>query len=328
MKRTLIALLLTALAAPAALAGPPTAAELLRLVPDGAQAVVAVDSAALRAHPLVQTWLLRQHAWTATDSDVERFLRDAGLDPVRDVDVIVVATVGAGDKTAGVALFAGRYDPASLAAALVKRGARALAIAGTAGYQLPDSGCDGGRALVLAQPSADLVVVGDQATVAQVLGRPHAIPALVAGEIAAGRLDTRAPFWMVANVPAKARQHASEVSGRVQGEASDAVRGVVLASGTVQRVMAQAHLDDVLRLSGAALADTPENAELLRDALKGALAVARLHAQDAAPDLVDVLRGVELDVDGTAVIGRGAISVALLEKLAAEHGGAAHGHEL
>lgn len=328
MKRILIVLLLTALAAPAALAAPPTAAELLRLVPDGAQAVVAVDSAALRAHPLVQTWLLRQHAWAATDNDLERFLRDAGLDPVRDVDVIVVAAVNAGDKTTGVALFAGRYDPASLGAALVRRGARALAIAGTPGYQLPDSGCDGGRAVVLVQPSADLVVVGDQATVAQVLGEPHAVPSLVAAEIAAGRLDTRAPFWMVANVPAKVHHQASEVSGRVHGEASDAVRGVVLASGTVQRVMAQAHLDDALRLSVAALADTPENAELLRDALKGALAVARLHAQDTAPDLVDVLRGVELNVDGTAVTGKGAISIALLEKLAAEHGGAAHGHEL
>ncbi len=328
MKRLLIVLLLTALAAPAALAAPPTAAELLRLVPDGAQAVVAVDSAALRAHPLVQTWLLRQHAWAATGNDLERFLRDAGLDPVRDVDVIVVAAVDAGDTTAGVALLAGRYDPASLGAALVRRGARALAIAGTPGYQLPDSACDGGRAVVLVQPSADLVVVGDQATVAKALGQPHPIPSLVAAEVAAGRLDTRAPFWMVANVPAKVRHQASDVSGRVRSEAGDAVRGVVLASGTVQRVMAQAHLDDALRLSVAALADTPENAELLRDALKGALAVTRLHVQDAAPDLVDVLRGVELGVDGTAVTGKGAISIALLEKLAAEHGGGGHGHEL
>ena len=324
MKRLLVATLLIALAAPAALAAPPTAAELLRRVPETASAVAAIDSAALRTHPAVHGWLVRQHALTGTDGDVRRFLDDAGLDPLRDVDVMVVAAVPEGDRTTGVALFAGRYDTAALAAALAKRGAQAFSLAGTPAYRLA-SEHEGGRPVVVALPSAALVVVGDEATAALALAPPHALAPLAADEIAAGRLDIHAPFWMVATVPAQVRSHAHAAAERVHGEGAEALRGFAFASGTVRRVVAQATLDDTLRFSGAAVADTPENAELLRDTAKGALAAARLHFQDSSPELVDVLRSVQLRLDGPVVTAKGAIPVALLEKLAAEHGCAARG---
>jgi hypothetical protein len=324
MKTILVATLLTALAAPAALAAPPTAAELLRRVPETASAVAAIDSAVLRTHPAVHGWLVRQHALTGTDGDVRRFLDDAGLDPLRDVDVMVVAAVPEGDRTTGVALFAGRYDTAALAAALVKRGAQAFSLAGTPAYRLA-SAHEGGRPVVVALPSAALVVVGDEATVALALAPPHPVAPLAAGEIAAGRLDIHAPFWMVATVPAQAHQRAGAAAERAHGDGAETVRGIVFASGTVRRVVAQATLDDMLRFSGTAVADTPENAELLRDTVKGALAAARLHFQDSAPELVDVLRAVDLRLAGPAVTARGAIPVALLEKLAAEHGCDARG---
>ena len=325
MKRLLVATLLIALAAPAALAAPPTAADLLRRVPETASAVAAIDSAALRTHPAVHDWLVRQHALTGTHGDVRGFLDDAGLDPLRDVDVIVVAAVPEGDHTTGAALFAGRYDTAALGAALVKRGGQAFSLAGAPAYRLA-SGREGGRPVVVALPSADLVVVGDEATVALALAPPHAPAPLVAGEIAAGRLDVRAPFWMVAALPAQARGRAGAAAERAHGEGSETMRDVVFASGTVRRVAGQATLDaSTLRFSGTAVADTPENAELLRDTVKGALAAARLHFEDSAPELVDVLRAVDLRLDGPAVTAKGAIPVALLEKLAAEHGCAATG---
>jgi hypothetical protein len=324
VKRLLVATLLIALSAPAALAAPPTAAELLRKVPHDATAVVAIDSAALRAQPAVQGWLMRQHALTGTHGDVRGFLDDAGLDPLRDVDVMVVAAVPEGDRTAGVTLFAGRYDTAALGAALVKRGGQAFSLAGTPAYRLA-SEHEGGREAVVALPSAALVVVGDEATVALALAPPHALAPLAAAEIAAGRLDIHAPFWMVATVPAQALQRAGAAAERAHGEGVETVRGVVFASGTVRRVVAQATLGDTLAFSGAAVADTPENAELLRDTVKGALAAARLHFQDSAPELVDVLRAVDVRLDGPVVTAKGAIPVALLEKLAAEHGCAASG---
>jgi hypothetical protein len=319
MKRLLPVLLLVALAAPFVAAAPPTIGELLHSVPGGAQAVIAVDSAALRSHPKVQEWLLRQQAWTGADEDLRQFLTDAGLDPVRDVDAMVVTVLREGGETSAVALFSGRYDPASLTAALVKRGAQPFALAGRQAYRLPSSGHHSGATAVLVQPSPELVIVGEESAVQAAVAPPHVVAPLVKNEISAGHIDLRAPFWVVAVIPAEARQKASEASEHVHAEGSEPVRSFVVASGTVQRVAMQAFLDESLRFSGVAVADTPENAELLRDAVKGAIAAARLHAQGQAPELVSVLRDVEVRVAGTDVSVSGAVPLALLEKLAAEH---------
>lgn len=327
MKRLGLASVLFAVAATLAMAAPPTTGDLLRLVPDGAQAVVAIDSAALRAHPAVQTWLARQHAWAATDEELKRFLDDSGLDPVRDVDLLVLAALGSGQQTTGVALLVGRYDSAALGVALTARGASSFALAGAPAFRLPDSEhC--GRQAVLAQRSTELVIVGDEAAVTATLSVPHAVSPLVAGEIAAGSLDLHAPFWIVAAVPAEVHRHVGETVDHVHGEGSDSVRGVLLASGAVQKVIAQAYLDDSLRVVGTGVADTAENAGLLRDAAKGALAAMRLHLQGSAPELVEVLRNVEIRADGTAVSAKGVIPLALLEKLAAEHKAGHPGDEL
>ncbi len=319
MKRLLFISIVLALAAPLATAAPPAVGELLRSVPVTAQVVVAVDSAALRAHPKVQEWLLRQHAWTGADEDLRQFLTDAGLDPFRDVDAMVVAAQGEGAEAGAVALFSGRYDPSSLGAALVKRGAQPFTLAGVSAYRLPSSGRHGGEAAVLAQISPELVIVGEEAAVGAAAASPHSVPPLVEKEISAGHIDIRAPFWMVATVPAGARQKATEAAGHAHGEGSETVRSVVVASGAVQRVAMQASLDDSLRLSGVATADTAENAELLRDAVKGAIAAARLHAQSQSPELVNVLRDIEVRVAGTGVSVSGAVPLALLEKLVTEH---------
>ena len=87
------------------------------------------------------------------------------------------------------------------------------------------------------------------------------------------------------------------------------------ASSVISRVTLQASLGDELAVSGAAVADTAENAELLRDAVKGAIAAVRLEAQNRAPELVGVLRDVKVSVDGAVVRGAGSVPVALVEKL-------------
>jgi hypothetical protein len=319
MKKLFLLALVLALAAPLAAAAPPAIGELLRSVPAGAQAVVAVDSATLRSHPKVQDWLLHQHSWTGANDDPRQFLTDAGIDPLRDVDAMVVAILGEGDATSAVALFAGRYDQASLGAALLKRGAQPLALGRVQAYRLPDKGHHGSRAVVLAQPSPELVIVGEESAVQAAIAPPHAVVSLVQTEILARHIDLKAPFWVVATVPAKIHEKASEAAEHAHGEGSEPVHSVFVASGTVQRVAMQAFLDDSLRFSGVAVTDTPENAELLRDAVKGAIAAARLHAQAQAPELVSVLRDIEVSVKGTEVSASGAVPLALLEKLVAEH---------
>ncbi|HVN76127.1 MAG TPA: hypothetical protein VMT19_07405 [Thermoanaerobaculaceae bacterium] len=327
MRKLLLSAVVLVLASAPASAAPPAVGDLLHLVPSDAQAIVAIDSATLRAHPLVQSWLERQHAWMATDETLKRFLDDAGLDPVRDVDLLLVAASGEGGEMSGVVFLVGRYDPAALGSALTARGASPIEVAGTPAFRLPDSGRCGAPA-VLVQRSQNLVIVGDETAVAATLAAPHAVPPLIAAELAAGSVDLKAPFWMAATVPANLRRRAGEAADHVHGEGSEPVRGALLASGTVQKILIRGYLDDSLRLVGTAVADTAENAGLLRDTAKGILAAARLHAQDACPELVDVLRNVDLSVDGAVLSGTGSVPIALLEKLAAAHAARHSGDEL
>ncbi len=326
MKRLLVATLLTALAVPAALAAPPTAADLLRHVPGTASAVVAIDSAALRAHPAVQDWLMRQHALTGTDSDVRRFLDDAGLDPLRDVDVMVVAVVPDGDRTAGVALFAGRFDPTALGAALAKRGAQAFSLAGTPAYRLA-SEHEGGRAAVVALPSAEL---GDRRR----RGRPWPWPSPrrtrrprspPARSPPAASTSTPRSGWLP-SVPVAAHRRAGAAAERVHGEGAETVRGVVLASGTVRRVVGQATWDDPRSGSPAQPSPTRRRTPScsatpprVRWPRPGCISRTR------RPSSSTCSAASSVRLDGPVVTAKGAIPVALLEKLAAEHGCAATG---
>lgn len=310
---TRLALILVLAAAPA-LAAPSTPTDLLRWVPTDAQVVMAVDAAALRAHPLVQGWIVEHQAgWTGLDTEMQRFLRDAGLDPLRDVDLVVVAASAQGSGGHTLALFAGRYDLASLGAALVGRGALMEVANGIPLYLGKD---EHGRGAV-ALPSAELLIAGDEEALRTALAGPATGRTLVSGAVAAGHIDLRAPFWLVAAVPEEIRRGAGKASPRLSGEPADTVRSVLAAAGTIQRVAMQARLDQELILSGVAVAATAESAELLRDAVKGALAAARLHLRESQPELVEVLRDAEVTVRQTEVGGRIVFPLTLIEKLVA-----------
>jgi hypothetical protein len=303
----------TVLLAAAAVAVPPT--QLLPGIPDNAQVVVAVDASVLRAHPLVGDWLMKHQArWSGADNDGRQFLTEAGLDPVRDVDCTVVALV---PEHHGLALIAGRFDKASLEAALVKRGATGLTVAGKQLLRIPSrhNGAD-----VLVYVNGGIVTVGDESAVtASLTGSRPGAPAIVQQAVATGALKPANPFWVVANVPDEMRR---KVTTEAEQHASDdsMMHEVMLAGGAVRSVIVQGSLDDALHLAAVATADTADNAELLRDAAKGALAAVRLHFQDSAPDLVNVVRAIKVGVDGTRVEVAGAVPVALLERLLAQHG--------
>ncbi|MFH1177804.1 MAG: hypothetical protein V1750_10400 [Acidobacteriota bacterium] len=306
------------LAATPARAASPTPYELLRWAPAGAQVVVAMDAATLRSHPLAQSWLLEHQApWSGAGAEAQQFLRDAGLDPLLDVDSMLLAVVPQTGHDRGLAAFGGRYDPASLGAALVKRGARAATVGGSPVYQLAQAkGGQGASPYLFASP--DVVLIGDEASLAAVLGRPARVNTLVDGELAAGRLDPRAPFWMVAAIPAELHEPAGAPEQGPAHPGGPALQALMAAAHTVRQVTLQAFLTDELELRWRAEADTAENAELLRDTVKGALAALRLHAQEQAPELVEVLRAVKVTCDGTEVKGTGVIPLALLEKLSHE----------
>ncbi|MFZ5788732.1 MAG: hypothetical protein ACOY3Y_20020 [Acidobacteriota bacterium] len=302
--------LVLATTAVAATAAPPTVTDLTSRLPEDADVVLGSDAGVLRAHPLAQDWL-RQHRteWAGADTEASAFLREAGLDPTRDVDAMVVAAVTEHPQPRWLALFAGRYDAASLGAALQKRGVARVQLGHRSAFRLRNEGTE---RTALIHVSDDLVTLGDEASVAESLAGAYRGSTLLTREVAARHVDTTAHFWIVANVPEKARPDAS---AEVRPEQSGPVHDALLTSGAVQHVAVQVNMSDALRVQGWAVADSVDNAELLRDALKGAVAAMRLQAQSRVPELVQVLREVEIRQTGVDVSGTASIPVTLLERL-------------
>ena len=317
MKKLALAVLIVLASAPA-IGAAPTAKELLRYVPAAAEVVVAMDVAALRDHPMVQTWLIEhQTAWSDAHFDAQDFLRDAGLDLRHDVDSMVVAMVPRAGGVRGVAAFGGRFDPIALGVALTKRGSQSVAIGSVTALRLQDPQHANPNA-PLVYLTRDVVLAADEETLRATIAAPPQPNVLVGREVAAGRLDVAAPFWMVAAVPQHVRQGTSDLADAPADGAAEAFRSAVTASRAVQRVTVQASLGDDLVLAGWAGTDTEENAGLLRDTIKGAIAAARLHVQDQAPELVEVLRNIKVSVEGSEVRGSAEVPVALIEKLVKE----------
>jgi hypothetical protein len=325
MKRNIV-FAVAVLLASAALAGSPTTRDLLGYVPANATVVVAVDSAALRSQPLIQQWLMEQErSVSGHDADFQLFLTEAGLDPLRDVDVMVVAMNPSHDDHEVLALFGGRYDPTSLAAAIAKRGGNVSKVNGVDMYTFtPQNGNHDAGAVAL--PSADLVIAGDPAAVQAALTTGKVKSNLATTEIAAGHVDPRSHFWAVAVVPEEARAHSKEIKIESSDENGALIRGLVTAGGTVQRVAMQATLGKELEIEGWAVADTREDAELLRDSAKGAVAALRLQAKDKAPELVEVLRDVSITSSSAEVSAKAAIPIELVQKWAEEARSHSHSH--
>jgi hypothetical protein len=311
MRYDLIALGCFSLAAATVLGAPPTPSELAARTPVDAQVVVGMDTAALRAHPLVQSWLrAHQQSWANVDSDGREFLREAGLDPVRDVDAMVLSVRERTPSPRWLVFFAGRYDPVSLAAALAKRGAEGVRDGDTTVYRIH---AENGRGDAVLHLSQDVVTIGDSQSVHDSLAGRFKGSSLLGEEVAARHVDTGSEFWMVAVIPDAARTAASGTAGTNGDRERESTPGVILASTAVKRITAQANISENLVFRVWAVIDTAENAGLIRDTVKGALAAMRLRAQDRSPQLVDALRRIDVSVEGSEVETSGSLPLSAVE---------------
>lgn len=309
LRRTLVVtvLLSTAVAA----AAPAPVERLLRAVPANARAVVAVDVEALRDHPLTQRWLLdHQEEWSRVDDASSRFLHDAGIDPARDVDTMVLALTS--DAEDGVlALFAGRFDPTTLGIALAAHGAEQVGVGSVTAYRLGGATKAGGDVLV--RPTPDLVMVGSRAALIAAYGSTAGSCHLVAAATTAGELDPRAPFWMVAAIPPPAARDTGAGAAPTNPMAA-----LMRAGSTLRRVAVSARLNDDLELTAFATATDVDKAATFGDAVKGALAAMRLAVADREPDLVPVLRAAQITVTDRTVTVRASLPLPLLQRLVRE----------
>src|SRR5437763_2941608 len=120
MKRLLLTCAALALAVPVF-----AKTDALSLIPNDAVTVGVVKLAEMRSSPLSST-LFEQTDKVSTNGDAEKFLREAGLQPTRDIDVLVVATTlrtPLGHDADVMVAADGRFNATRLIQALVARGA-------------------------------------------------------------------------------------------------------------------------------------------------------------------------------------------------------------
>ena len=317
-KLFLCAALILAAVAPAALAK----TDALGLVPNDAVSVGLVKVADLRTSPLSGA-LFAQTANVSMDGDAAKFLRDAGLQPSKDVDVVVFSTsprTTLGSEAEVLVAADGRFNVERLSAALVSRGAVKKSSPNGAYYTLPESARhEGDRSGAVAFPDSHLALMGTEAAVLEALasrasGGTSFFTASGLGRDLA-RVDPKATSWVLIDVP-----RAQRIVGAPKLK-SDSVQGMAI-SGALKSVTTVALWatdgGDAIKLGAFGLTHDTETLELLEDAIRGALSAMRLAVQDKSPELVQTLRRFTVSRNDDSVTVTGSVPAETFKAWAAK----------
>jgi hypothetical protein len=303
--------------APAALAA--TTLDALRIIPGDSVAVGAVNLAKLRTSPLSGR-IFEQTDKLTTDGEAARFLADAGFDPAKDIDVMTVAVRPRQGELRGDVLVVaeGRFDAQRIIAALVERGAKTAGTNAGAYYLLPDVEAGNGETGAIAFPAEGCAVVGSEAAVKGALNAVArgggGFPGTTLGN-QMKRIDPAAQAWMLVDVE-RVSTHRNETDGK----AADVFAAMKKMS---HAGMWTTDTGTALRIGGVALSEDAETRELLEDAIRGALASARLAAQEKDPELVKILRQATVARDREGVTFDATIPAEFLEAMRSHEAAAA-----
>lgn len=262
----------------------------MSLIPNDAVTVGVVRLADARTSPL-SGMLFQQTDKVTTDGDAAEFLKDAGLEPTKDVDVLVVSTSprsALGSEADVLVAAEGRFNVERLTAALVKRGA----VKKNGYYLLPkdEKGSNDSGNGAVAFLDSHLAVVGSEGAVTEAVashaaGGTQFVTASGLGRDLA-RIDTKATAFALVDVPRASRLTGGmNIGHSTHGEALNAA-----LKGVSTVALWATDTGDSLKLGAFGLATDDETLGLLEDTLRGALSAMRLAASDKAPDLVTVLR--------------------------------------
>jgi hypothetical protein len=289
-KLFLTAAVLALLIAPAALAKN----DALGLVPNDAVSVGVVKLAEMRTSPLSGA-LFQQTAKVSMDSDALEFLSDAGLQPSKDVDVVVFSTsprTALGTEVEVLIAADGRFNVERLASALVTRGAVKKSSPNGAYYMLPESERHGdSKDGAVAFPDSHLALMGTESAVLEALasrakgGTSFFTAAGLGRDLS--RVDTKATAWALIDVT-----RAQRLVGAPKIK-SDSAPGLAISSAlkSVTTVALWAtDTGDAIKLGAFGLSHDTETLELLEDTIRGGLSAMRLAVQDKSPELVSTLR--------------------------------------
>ncbi|HEV7922959.1 MAG TPA: hypothetical protein VGR02_19405 [Thermoanaerobaculia bacterium] len=283
----------------------------LSLIPNDAVSVGVVRLADLRTSPLSMT-LFEQTDKVGANGESDRFLDDAGLDPKKDIDVLVVAMAprtNLGSDAEVLIAADGRFNVDRLTTALLGRGATQKN-----GYLLmPQETGDSGKRGAIAFPSNSLVLLGSESAVTEALasrangGTTFLTSSGLGREVA--RIEPRASAWAIVDVA-----RAQRLTGAAKIPQSHAALNAAIKNVSTVALWAT-DTGDALKLGGFGLAHDEETLQLVEDTLRGALAAMRLAVQDKVPEMVPVLRKFSVSRSNDAVSISGTIPASDVKKL-------------
>ena len=287
MKKQFMAVAILALAlAPAAFA----ASGAMSLIPNDSVSVGVVRLNDMRSSPLSAA-LFSQTAKISNDDDAVSFLRDAGLQPTKDVDVVVFATsprTNLGSEADFLIAADGRFNVERLTTALVSRGAVKKTSPHGTYFKMPEKSGETHQGVV-AFPDAHLALIGSEGAVLEALasratgGTTFATTTGLGRDMA--RIDPHATAFVLVDVPRAQRITGTPKLGGGNGQAL----GTALKNVSTVALWAT-DSGDSLKLSAIGLSSDSETLGLVEDTLRGALSAMRLAVQEKSPELVTVLR--------------------------------------
>ena len=306
MKKLLLTCAALALAIPAF-----AKSDALSLIPNDAVTVGVVRIAEMRSSPLSSA-LFEQTDKVSTNGDAEVFLREAGLQPTRDIDVVMVATsprTTLGHDAEILIAAEGRFTTDRLTKALLARGATKKTSAHGDYYMLPTENSE--RNGAAAFPDGHLALVGTESAVVAALdaraagGTSFTTASGLARDLS--RIDPHATAWAIVDVArAKRLADGPHVSNRTTS--GEALNSALKTMTTV--ALWATDSGDALKLGAFGLSRDPETLQLVEDTLRGALSAMRLAVQDKEPDLVSVLRKFNVTRTDDAVTISGTVPAA------------------
>ncbi len=291
----------------------------LSLVPANAVTVGMVKLREMRSSPLSSV-LFEHTDKMSSDGEAEKFLADAGLSPMKDVDVLVVATAprtNLGSEADVLVIAEGRFNVERLSGALVARGA----VKKGNYFMLPEKVHEGDqRDPAVAFPSASLVLAGTERAVAAALEAYANGGTTFRGAnglaLDLSKVDRTATAWALVDVTRASRLAKGGSIPTGKGQAGDAMAAAIRTVSTAA-VWAK-DTGSALELGAFGMSADAETLVLLEDTIRGALSALRLAVKDKSPDMVPVLRRFEVSRTADSVRIEGSIPAETLRQMMAK----------
>ncbi len=303
----------------------------LNLVPKDSFVVAQIRLGDLRSNPMSAR--LFEETDKVCAGEASELLAKAGLDPKKDVDLIIVcASPGAGADAEPRILVAaeGRFQLQLLADAVLAKGGIMRKTGAGSYYRLPmkdskEKKDDEPGAVAFVD--SHLVLAGSEPAVAAALvslssgGTGFTTGQGLGKDLS--RIWPDAAAWALVDATEQNRfMHAGKTpAGQTPGGAGSegAAAGIVSAMKSVTRVILQAAVTgDALKFSATGLIPDEETRKLLEDTLRGLTALWRMSVQEKSPEMVSLIRKFDILRDAESVSVTGTLPQDLISKLSSE----------